>query len=195
MNMEDVITRRAVLGDGLKWGVVTLSVFLLMAFSRAADLEAEDADVLRAAAVNPYERKLADGLLKLGPAVMQKEYEGRSEEIQSRLDAWLSRGSLDTKLAASMSPKTLLGHLEKSGIHHNASVAATYGMLCDFSHVYRDQLRLQNERDFRGQAPWHARFAMLLMPQTGSHFDVRRTILPRRYNLGTLRVAAPSGQA
>ncbi len=126
--------------------ILLLTPFL--AFPNAADAETDDSDVLRAAAVNPYERKRADGLLKLGPAEMRKEYDGMNEEIQSRLDAWLSRGSLDTKLAASMSPKALLVHLAKSGIHHDASVASTYGMLRDFSHIYRDQLRLQNEQDF-----------------------------------------------
>lgn len=127
--------------------LVTRSVTLLMALCSAATAEPDDADLLRVAAANPRERDLADGLLKLGPEEMRKKYD-IEPSYHSRLDAWLSRGSLTTKLAVSRSPKALLGHLEKSGISYTSSVAYETWMLCQFSHIYRDQLRLQNERDF-----------------------------------------------
>jgi hypothetical protein len=54
MNGQQITKRGPTLESAGKWGtVVTLSMMLLMAFSSAADGEADDADVLRAAALNP----------------------------------------------------------------------------------------------------------------------------------------------
>jgi hypothetical protein len=128
---------------------VILLFLIVMAFVNAVAAEPDDADLRQAVKENAFERDLADGLLQHGSAKMREKYDGADQsQYHFRLDAWLSRGSLSSKLAATRSPKSLLAYLAKSGINHDACLASEYWMLRQFSHVYRDQLRLLNERDF-----------------------------------------------
>ena len=118
---------------------------LIVALPTLAADDEPDEELKRLTTANPYERDLADRLLREGPI---REYEG-DEYHRSRLDSWLARGSLTVELAASRSPKALLAKLENQGIHHESNVAQEYWMLRQFSHIYRDKLRVVNQRSFR----------------------------------------------
>lgn len=105
--------------------------------NETADINAVDSDV-----------SLAEGLLRYGPAEMSKRFPLKDPEYYLRLDAWLARGSLRTEMAARRSPKALLEHVERTGIHHESCVAGTYTMLAQFNGVYQNQLRVKNKQAF-----------------------------------------------
>ncbi|MEM7014746.1 MAG: hypothetical protein AAF585_25075 [Verrucomicrobiota bacterium] len=97
-----------------------------------------------AAAENPRDRDLADRILRKGALAEFEAY----ETYPNRLDSWLARGNLTKEFAASGSPKTLLAKLAREGVSAAAAVQHETWIQRQFSHVYRDQLRISNRGRF-----------------------------------------------